>query len=184
MLFALGTAQRLQTFSKIKIDNIYQRTDFIEILIPDILKTSGPGRIQPRPRLPFFRETPELCLSSTLIEYLSRSQNIRNNIRELFLTIKKPYHPASTQTLSRWLKKILGLAGINTGTFSGYSTRHAAVSAAYRSGTNIETIRATVGWSERSNVFFKFYNRPLDSSFFINSVLAGTENKQLRSCRD
>ncbi|CAH1978715.1 unnamed protein product [Acanthoscelides obtectus] len=159
-------------------------TDSIEILIPDILKTSGARRIQPRLRLPFFRETPELCLSSTLIEYLSRSQNIRNNIRELFLTIKKPYHPAWTQTLSRWLKKILGLAGINTGTFSGYSTRHAAVSAAYRSGTNIETIRATVGWSERSNVFFKFYNRPLDSSFFINSVLAGTENKQLRSCRD
>ncbi|CAH2011273.1 unnamed protein product [Acanthoscelides obtectus] len=52
---------------------------------------------------------------------------------------------------SRWLKKILGLAGINTGTYSGYSTGHAAVSAAYRSGTNIETIRATVGWSERSN---------------------------------
>ncbi|CAH1968477.1 unnamed protein product [Acanthoscelides obtectus] len=76
MLFALGTAQRLQTFSKIKIDNIYQRTDFIDILIPDILKTSGPGRIQPRLRFSFFRETPELCLSSTLIEFLSRSQNI------------------------------------------------------------------------------------------------------------
>jgi len=45
--------------------------------------------------------------------------------------------------------------------FSGYSTRHASTSAAFRAGVDLEEIRRTAGWTEKSTTFNKFYNRPL-----------------------
>ncbi|KAL4720573.1 hypothetical protein ACJJTC_012328 [Scirpophaga incertulas] len=42
---------------------------------------------------------------------------------------------------------------------SPHSTRHASTSRAARLGINIDTIRATAGWTGTSTVFAKFYNR-------------------------
>nr|CAH7742417.1 unnamed protein product [Callosobruchus chinensis] len=45
-----------------------------------------------------------------------------------------------------------------------HSTRHAATSAAFRSGIKIDTIRNYAGWTETFDVFHKFYNRPVTES--------------------
>lgn len=50
-------------------------------------------------------------------------------------------------------------SGINVDTFSTYSTRHAAKSAAKRHGVSIEIIQRTAGWSEDSKTFARFYDR-------------------------
>ncbi|VEN56293.1 unnamed protein product, partial [Callosobruchus maculatus] len=79
----------------------------------------------------------------------------------LLITYKKPYHVASSQTLSRWIKKALQNSGIDISKFKGHSTRHAAVSAANRQGVSIETIRNAAGWTGKSDMFARFYNRPV-----------------------
>ena len=53
MLLALSTAQRAQTITKIRLSNIKRVPDGLEIRIPDLLKTSGPGRFQSVLQLPF-----------------------------------------------------------------------------------------------------------------------------------
>lgn len=172
LLLALCTAHRLQTFAKIKINNLYNLETKIEVLFPDLLKTSGPGREQPKLHLPFFKEKPELCVASTLLFYIAKTKPLRGNILELFITYKKPFHAATTQTISRWIKKTLGNGGIDIKKFTAYSTRHAASSAAFRAGVSIDTIRATAGWSKNSDVFFKFYNQPLPhNSDFSRTVI-------------
>ncbi|KAL7304628.1 hypothetical protein TKK_0002875 [Trichogramma kaykai] len=45
-----------------------------------------------------------------------------------------------------------------------HSTRHAATSVAARKGLNLEFIRKTAGWTEKSTVLAKFYNKPVQKS--------------------
>lgn len=162
MLLALTSAHRLQTLSLIKLKNIHINPASKEIAIPDNIKTSGKNKYQPILSFPFFKEKPQLCVGSTICHYINLTKSLRpKSEKRLILTTRKPYKPASTQTLSKWLKKVLDLSGIESNIFKGYSTLHAASSAAARAGLNIEIIRKTAGWSEKSLVFNKFYNKPL-----------------------
>lgn len=177
MLLSLISGQRLQTLIKINVNFIKQSQENIQIFIPDKLKTSGINRLQPVITVPFFIEKPELCLGLTIVEYLKKTKPLRPiNEQKLILTIKKPIHAATSQTVSHWIKKLLEDCGIDTNIFSAYSSRHASTSAALRGGTNIESIRKAAGWTEKSKVFSKFYNKPLlpDSSFFAQGVLRGS----------
>lgn len=160
-LMALCTAHRVQTLSKIKIDNISVFEDRLEIIILDIIKTSSLNAAQPKLILPFFTEQTNICVASTLLSYLQETANIRGSIKDLFITFKKPFHAATSQSISRWIKQTLLESGIDVKKFKAHSTRHAASSAAHRSGISLDSIKANAGWSKESNVFFKFYNRPI-----------------------
>lgn len=114
--------------------------------------------------MPFFTENPALCTAHTLVHYIKVTNEFRTtpkNNESLVLTCKKPVHPASTQTIARWIKNTLKEAGIDTTKFTCHSTRHASTSAAFRGGVDIETIRKTVGWTSKSNTFNIFYNEPI-----------------------
>nr|CAH7764039.1 unnamed protein product [Callosobruchus chinensis] len=139
----------------------------IEINITDLIKTSGPKKCQPKIVLPYFRQRPNICVASTLKYYIDFTKTLRKNNDQLLITTKKPHHPATPQTVSKWFKKGLTLGSVDTSVFKAHSTRHASTSAVFRGGLNIETIRRTAGWSDRSNVFLTFYNRPIsdDSDF-------------------
>ncbi|XP_011865448.1 PREDICTED: uncharacterized protein LOC105560706 [Vollenhovia emeryi] len=164
-LLALSTAHRLQTLALIDIENISRSKAGITIKIPDLIKTSRPGSFQPDLYLPFFKTKPNLCVATCILEYLEITKNLRDksNKRLLISTIK-PHGPASPQTIGHWIKSLLTKAGIDTKEFSAYSTRHAAVSAAFNKGVDIATIRRTAGWSAQSQTFMRFYNRPIQPS--------------------
>ncbi|XP_063979898.1 uncharacterized protein LOC135163921 [Diachasmimorpha longicaudata] len=172
-LMALTTAHRLQTLAAININNIEYSDSGIKIKIPDLLKTSKAKSFQPELVLPVFKAKPELCVGSLIKEYLKITNEFRpENNKNLFICTRKPYEKASTDTLSHWIKSTLNKAGVDTTQFTAYSTRHASVSAAYRGGVSIDTIRRTVGWSKNSQVFAKFYNKPLtNTEDFALSIL-------------
>nr|CAH7758415.1 unnamed protein product [Callosobruchus chinensis] len=179
MLMALTSAHRLQTFSLIKIQNISVKSKQVEIRIPDKIKTSGKSKSQPISHFPFFIEKPQLCVASTICHYLEVTKTLRSpSENRLILTIKKSHRAASSQSLSRWLKNILTTCGIDTNIFKGHSPGHAATSAAARAGLNIEIIRETAGWTKNSEVFNKFYHKPLakDDSTFAKAVLSYQNN--------
>nr|CAH7749579.1 unnamed protein product [Callosobruchus chinensis] len=142
-LLALATGQRLQTLALIEISNIHVSEDAIRITVPKRIRTSAKNKPQPM-----------------------------GTENSLFITVKKPFHKASTQTLSRWIKTILRKSGIDVNIFTGYSVKHAAVSAASRKGLNYDTIRRAAGWSSNSKMFTTVYNRPVISSkTFTEAVL-------------
>lgn len=173
-LLALITTQRVQTLAAIDLKNINSEIEPIQIKISARIKTSGRNKFQPLLEIPTFSNNEKLCAAATLKEYITRTLNLRKNTEEgkLFLTYKKPHHPATTQSISRWIKSTLKDSGIDTETFSTHSTRHAAISAAARKGINLETIRKTAGWTPKSSVFARFYNRPIaNKSSFSEAVL-------------
>jgi len=96
----------------------------------------------------------------TLKTYLDLSSAVRNH-DSLILGTRKPFRPASSQTLSRWLKEVLSQSGIDTTKFSGHSTRHASTSKAHEKGISIDQIFKAAGWSKNSSVFGRHYLRPV-----------------------
>ncbi|KAJ8977521.1 hypothetical protein NQ317_003028 [Molorchus minor] len=161
-LLALATGQRVQTLGLIEINNILVHIDRIEIKISRRIKTSAPKRSQPFLTLPFFH-----CGST------NKTKNLRGTCTFLFLTYRKPFHRATTQSISRWIKIILAKSGLDTSIFKAQSTRHASTSAAARKGINLDSIRLAAGWTKNSETFARFYNRPLVcNEQFANSVLS------------
>lgn len=176
ILLALCTAHRVQTFSLIKLDNISISQTGVKIAITDIIKTSAPGRDQPVLFLPFFRDNISICPASVLKDYIFVTKNMRpTNVGNLLLTYKKPHKAATAQSISRWIKQVLSESGVDVGTFSAHSTRHAATSAARASGLSVDTIRKTAGWTNTSLAFARFYDRPiLSDNDFANAVVFPT----------
>lgn len=172
ILLALCTAHRSQTFSLIKVNNIKISHSGVKIIIADVLKTSAVGREQPILFLPYFEENKAICPATVLKDYLVKTKHIRSETSQnLLLTYKRPHKPATTQTISRWIKQTLAECGVDVTMFSAHSTRHASTSAARSAGVSLETIRKTAGWTSTSETFARFYNRPLvDESSFARSV--------------
>ena len=172
-LLALITGGRLQTLSLIRLSNLTENQQAIQINISDPNKTSGVNREQPTLHIPFYKEKPTLCVAMTLKKYIEVTEPLRKQYQDLiFLTVKKPHAVPNKQTLSRWVKQMLHSAGIDTATFKPHSTRHASTSAARRLGVPLETICRTAGWSKDTAIFANFYYRHLsDKTVFAKAVL-------------
>lgn len=88
------------------------------------------------------------------------------------LTYKKPHKPASSQSISRWIKQLLAESGVDVEKFSAHSTRHASTSTALAAGLSVDVIRKTAGWTSTSTAFARFYNRPIESEgVFAKTVM-------------
>ncbi|CAB0020386.1 unnamed protein product [Nesidiocoris tenuis] len=172
-LMALATGQRLQTLSLIRLPNIQQETGGVRIFIPDLIKTSRPNAEQPTLWFPFFGKEPSLCVASRILQYLSTSKQFRGSRHDTFLiSTTKPFGPASSQTLSRWIRQTMHAAGVSKN-FTAHSTRHASTSKAHKVGISFETIRQAAGWSPTSKTFATFYNRPTTADeCFLSAVFS------------
>lgn len=159
VLLAICTAHRVQTLSLIRLENIVINQNGVKIGITDIIKTSAVGLIS-------------ICPATTLKDYISVTETLRTeNLGRLILTYKKPHKPATSQSISRWIKKVLADSGVDVTKFTAHSTRHASTSAAHAAGVSIDIIRKTAGWANSSNTFARFYNRiTLDERNFAESV--------------
>ncbi|XP_066600023.1 uncharacterized protein [Prorops nasuta] len=164
ILLALATGHRVQTFAAINVKNIEINEKELVIKVPKLLKTSRPGKYQPMMVLPFFEDQPEICVAKTLVKYLEVTNHLRGKVDEMFITLKKPFRPASSQTISRWIKFTLYKCGIDTSKFKAHSTRHASTSTALRRGVDIELIRKTAGWSGKSQQLFEVMELSTSSS--------------------
>lgn len=171
-LLAICTAHRVQTFSLIKLENVTISEVCVQIGITDVIKTSESGREQPVLKLPYFKDNIAICPATVLKDYISATQPIRTgNIDRLLLTYKKPHKPASSQTISRWIKQVLLESGVDVTIFTAHSTLHASTSAAHAAGISIDTIRKTAGWTESSSTFTRFYHRNLvNEENFASSI--------------
>ena len=162
-LLALVTAGRAQTLAAVAVDNIKLEGDKIVIRIPAMLKTSRPGALQPVFALPPYHDV-KLCVVNCISTYLRVTLPYRKDTA-LFISIQAPHKAVSVQTISRWLKQCLELAGIDTAVYKGHSFRHASTSKAKNVGVSIDEIFLTGGWTANSNVFKRFYNRPVVNTF-------------------
>lgn len=160
MLLALGSAYGVQSIALIKIENVKEIAGGVEIIIDELIKTSKPGSSAHYCFFPFFNERTTLCIAKTLLHYMARTQDLRESGKRLVISYRKPHNIVGSQTISRWLKTVLREARVEKA-FTAHSTRHASTSKALKNGMDINNIKTTAGWSEGSNTFAKFYNRPI-----------------------
>ena len=78
----------------------------------------------------------------------------------LFLTLNPPYMPVGSATLSRWLRDLLCLSGVDVGAFAPHSTRSASASY-HKTENNLSAaqICKLADWSNSSGVYKLFYER-------------------------
>ena len=103
-----------------------------------------------------------LCVVDVMKEYLERTKPLRGDITSLFVTYVKPYKTASKDTISRWIKTTLGLAGIDITRFKPHSIRSSSTRAAAIAKIPVDTILRTAGWSGHCT-FVKYYKKPIQN---------------------
>lgn len=160
MLLAILSGQRCQTIHALTTKDMKASNDRVMFIVNDLLKTTKPGKECTKVEFLSFDEDPRICVVRYLSEYLKRTQNLRHDHHKLLVSYQKPRRPVSKDTVSRWLKMELKLAGIDTSTFSAHSTRAASTSAAKAQKLSITTIMASDGWSSE-NTFTKYYNKTI-----------------------
>jgi hypothetical protein len=89
---------------------------------------------------------------------LLEERRSRPNFSYLGLPTKKP---VTKQTIARWLKQVLLLAGISQ--YGAHSYRGAGLSNAFAKGVSIDEIVKAGDWTN-ATTFKKFYNKPSESS--------------------
>lgn len=159
MLIALTTGQRCQTLTFLDTSEQYMQRneECFNFALTEHLKQDKPGKVFGNLRL-YEYPVRVLCVYETLDYYLRATEKLRNSSK-LLVSYIKPYRAVTSATIGRWLKTLLGQAGIDTEIFSGHSTRCASTSKALMS-VSVDVILATAGWNEEST-FRKFYNKPV-----------------------
>ena len=93
-------------------------------------------------------------------EYIKRTESVRGDIPQLFLTTKGPTRPISKDTARNWVKDILQKCGVNVNQFGPGSTRGASSSTASALGVSLEEILKAGEWSNAS-VWQTYYHKPV-----------------------
>ena len=119
---------------------------------------------------PCYPQDELLCPVTTLREYESRTEPLRGTYTTLFIGTSKPHKPVCSSTIARWLKLLLGKAGVDTNIFKAHSVRSAGTSAAAAAGVTTADILKAADWSSEA-VSKKFYHKPTRNNHFGRAVL-------------
>jgi len=180
MLLALLSGQRAQTIHCLDIKSMEISKNKCTFYVTKLLKHSRKSHHQEPLEFLAFKDNPSLCIVSILKEYLERTQSLRTHLNEsrLFISYQAPHKPVSRDTVKRWIKTLMKMAGVDVTTFTAHSTRAASTSGALKSGVPIQTILSAAGWSQEST-FAKFYKKNIRQNFghsFLDSYFAQTGN--------
>ena len=140
-LLTILAGRRIHTLHMLSVVHMDQSPDKVIFHIIGLTKCSRPTRpIQPTVYRAYV-EDELLCPVKCIYAYLAqRSKIITQNLTEFFITFGKPHHPASKDTLARWVKEVMGNSGIDTEIFKPHSTRVASNSAAYKLGMSLQKV--------------------------------------------
>ena len=109
-----------------------------------------------------------ICVVQTLREYKKRTCHLRKSA-QLLVSYKAPHKPVCAQTVSRWIREILTLAGVDI-KYTSHSTRSAATSAAAEAGVSLEVILEAADWAS-ARTFEQHYYKRIEGRDFASAVL-------------
>ena len=85
---------------------------------------------------------------------------VKEDVTKFFVTHGKPHHPASKDTLARWVKSMMREAGIIVDIFTPHSIRSASSSKAFQNGMSVKGVLKRGNWTN-SKTFKKLYFREI-----------------------
>ncbi|XP_068724072.1 uncharacterized protein [Montipora capricornis] len=161
MLVASLSGQRCQTIHALDVNNMVLTKDRCTFYIQELLKTSRPGKHFGKLELRAYHPDNRLCVVTFLEEYVRRTKPLRCS-SSLFISYQKPHDSVTTDTVGRWLRKVLENSGLDVRKYGAHSTRAASTSAAKTVNISIQSIMDAAGWSN-AETFRKFYDKPMDT---------------------
>lgn len=84
----------------------------------DLLKHSRPGHHQHKIELPAFTNDITLCIVYHIYKYLIRTESLRGECKQLFVSFIKPHKAVSKCTISCWIRIWMRKAGIDMTVFT------------------------------------------------------------------
>lgn len=173
VLLALCSPKRVSELAALSLDEVTRKADSWNFTLRKT-KNRRWGKAHSALYLKFSGNE-LLCPVSHLEHYVEKTKNLRSDPK-LLCSYKAPYKAVTAQTVARWIKEALELAGIFN--YSAHSTRAAATSAAKIQGAPIEAILEAANWSKTGNTFERFYHKPVaDSEFQVAIMRLGSSNK-------
>ena len=160
LMCLIAGGQRCQTLHAIDIRDIKFVEDKCVIPIYEKLKQTKPGVHMKPMEFKLFTSDPKLCVINNLKVYLDKTESVRKDT-QLFISYYKPNRSVSKDTIGRWCKYIMKLAGIDVEHYCVHSSRSAASSFAKSKGVSLKDIAVSAGWkSERT--FCLHYDRNIE----------------------
>ena len=165
-LLMLLSGNRVNMLSHFRIRNMYINQDECTFVFDEALKHSRPNWNTEKMTFRAFPELPGLCPVVAIWDYLE----VRNQLsgdEAFFVTQVKPHNEAAPDTISRWIKTMLGHAGIDSGRYTAHSCRSAVTSAAAFNGVSLSTICKSASWS-RVSTFKKHYFKEITKHYDVS----------------
>ena len=127
---------------KFKVSNLQLGETLALFNITDPLKQSKPNH---KPQPVIFHQYPhneQLCPVRLVQVYLEkrRALSLETPYDAFFLTHRRPHHPATKDTIARWVKSVLQLSGVDIDIYKPHSCRSASTSHAKLAGVPLEDI--------------------------------------------
>ena len=163
MLLLLITEQRGQSIRLLNIITMRPCDTSCVFNLTSHSKTSKQGKPASAITIQDFKQDCSICPIRTVKEYLRRTDTIRGDEQQLFISFPKPHKSVSRDTISRWAKIVLQRSGFDTELFTSYSTRAASVSKAKQMDVSLDENLSPAG-SSTADTFKKFYDKPIMSS--------------------
>ena len=158
-LLTLLAGQRIHSVHKICVTFMDFQGNVLLCHIPDLLKSTRPKHLDRTLTYKAYPTDVDLCPLNCIKEYLQRRSGLaEEGVTSLFITYGKPHHAATKDTVARWVKSAMKLAGIDTKVFGPGSCRSASNSKASAVGIPLDTILKYGTWSN-SSTFYRFYCR-------------------------
>ncbi|KAH3806244.1 uncharacterized protein LOC127860415 [Dreissena polymorpha] len=174
MLIALTQASRVQSLKLLTLEGLRQGHNSIVLQYSNSLKQCKPGRRVPYVELKEYFPDKNICVVHTLREYIKRTEPLRKGEHLLFISYLKPYHAVTASTISRWLKTVMHLAGIDINVYKAHSIRGASTSKVSQF-VPIKEILSVAGWNN-ATTFNRFYNRDIQQQrSFSDSLLDSSQ---------
>ena len=145
LLTLLSGGQRCQTLHSICIDSLKVINNTLHITINKKLKQTRPGKHMKPLVFKAYPLEKKLCVLSHINIYLEKTEVLRQNTKQLFVSHIRPHKAVSRDTISRWVKEVLQSSGIDTSIFTPHSCRSAASSKCKSSGFSLKTIIDNAG---------------------------------------
>ena len=185
-LVALTCSDRAQTIQAMKSNRVEPTEDGLVFVIRDVLKTSRRG--SPVKVVTYVRwDAPELDVAYYVHKYIDRTFRFRRRSyhrglglpTQLFLSFATG-RPVTKPTISRWIKDVMTLSGIDTSVFLPGSTRGASVSAAERRGASIAQLLGAGSWTNLGT-YQRFYQRRVADTP-VGRLILEEANVSSKSC--
>ena len=160
-LLTLLLGQRVSTVQKFKIFELQKTPEMVIFTITDLLKHSRPNYRSPPIVFHAYLHDCNVCPVAVIGSYLSARALLKthNKSDQFILCYRNLHGPATTNTITRWVKTALENSGIDQ-TFSAHSCRAASTSKAMSAGVSLENILNAAQWSKES-AFYNFYKKDI-----------------------